>query len=266
MTSLQASQTPACGNLDTLLHQAGILEAVSEMGMTPSHFAEDLSASRHNYNRYRWSVARGEDFSRVIHAVPPEEEVGWTPWERWTTGSDGEAIHQCWVAAPDIGVQSWHWRRINYDRQHDLRPLFAVTLGSLGAQLQRARVNDAFELLDIDRSVIEDLRGHVLDCYHDYRWVVIPHFLADDGPVVNAIPPLKQAADWPWETWYKSNGQVIHHVHYAAPRPGCNEPWIEPINAPQRPPEVLARTWYWADVHSMTPIMATESLDGRREL
>jgi len=75
---------PIDSTFATQLSYAGIFAAATSMGMdADAAFGSLLSRPAHPYRRYRWFVNMDEFGNRVIHAAPPEEEVGWTPWERW---------------------------------------------------------------------------------------------------------------------------------------------------------------------------------------
>lgn len=245
----------------TTLRQRGVLQAVDELGMDVDTFMAPLvGRTDHPYRRYRWSAALGEGFAPVVHAVPPEEEVGWTPWERWTA-IDGAPRRHCWVAAPDTECAQWRWRVVDQGDAGDLRPRFARHGRGLRDQMHAARADAAFAVIGVGVDVlIASLDEEAVRRYEGYRWVVVPHFLAADGPVVYALPPAARSDEQPWESWYSDGtpgGPVIHHVHYTADRPGCSGPWWEPPGAPQRPPEVLGNAWYWYEDSQVTPAMAT---------
>lgn len=243
------------GRLITHLHQTGILRVVESMGMDAAQFANDICLSRHNYGCYRWSVGLGEGFQPVVHAVPPEEEVGWTPWERWSM-KNGEALHQCWVAAPDSDHPEWRWRTTSDEQKTDLQPRFTNLSRDLVTLLTTIRAGDAFRILGVEiDEIASELNSEARRRYSLYRWAVIPHFLAD-GPVVYALPPLLEAVNWPWESWYLENGCLAHHAHYLVPRSDNSHKWHEQPNTPQRPPEVLGQTWYWDDISMVAPVMA----------
>lgn len=218
------------------------------MGLDVARISEALSSTRHHYERYRWSVALGEGFREVIHAVPPEEELGWTPWERWTVDDAGRASHRCWVAAPSQDDPRFAWQPMDDPRAVALDPLFGGVEGDLRSRWDLNGVSDALALLGIDpEHLLAPLAQEQLTRYTECRWVVIPHFLAGDGPVVYSLPATDSPAGWPWETWYRAAGETAHHVHFDRPRPGFAEEWSEPAGAPQRPPEVLGGTWFWGD-------------------
>lgn len=245
----------------TTLRQRDVLDAVGDLGIDVDTFLAPLvGRTDHPYRRYRWSAALGEAFAPVVHAVPPEEEMGWTPWERWTA-ADGEPRRHCWVAAPDTDCAQWRWRVVDSGDAGDLRPRFARHRHGLRDQLHAARADAAFAVIGVDLdALVGSLDDEALRRYEAYRWAVIPHFSVGDGPVVYALPPAARSDEQPWESWYRDEtqgGAVVHHVHYTAERPGCIGPWSEPPGAPQRPPEVLGNTWYWSDAPGVLPAMAT---------
>ena len=206
------------------------------------------------YRTFRWSVGKDRDGVPVIHALPPEEELGWTAWERWCRGADGPR-HESWAVGDRLSGYRWH--RLGED-ESDLRPRLTRPCHDLGARLALARVDVGFAAIgvDVQTDVIHRV-GASEGRYLRYRWAVIPHWIADDGPVVYAIPPLDRAADWPWESWYREGSDdVIHHIHYTAPREGCPNRWREEKGAPQRPPEILGRDWWWGAAADATPAMS----------
>lgn len=234
------------------LGEAGVLAALARMGLDVENIGQSLSFTRHHYERYRWSVALGDGFREVVHAVPPEEELGWTPWERWTTDDAGHASHRCWVAAPSRDERRFAWRPMDDPRAVASTPLFGGAQDDLRQRFELGGVRDAFGILGIDPDgLLAALGPEQLLRYTACRWVVIPHFLADDGPVVYSLPAADGPVGGPWETWYSAEGETVHHVHADRPRPGLTEEWSEPVGAPQRPPEVLGGTWFWGDPGSL---------------
>ena len=84
----------------TTLRVAGIADACQEMKIDfEIVFAPMVSAVSHPYRSYRWSVSRDEFGNPVIHALPPEEEMGWTPWERWSL-KNNRPIRSAWILYP----------------------------------------------------------------------------------------------------------------------------------------------------------------------
>ena len=104
---------------------------------------------------------------------------------------------------------------------------------------------------------IDSLNPKAQKIYARYRWVVIPHILANDGPVIYALPPMDKSDDWPWESWYTDGiTPVIHHVHYTREKFNTTGIWTEGPGAPQRPSEIFGHTWYWYDDPDMMPALA----------
>lgn len=210
------------------------------------------------YDRYRWSMTLDAAGLPIIHALPPEEEMGWTPWERWQK-NDGETIHSHWVQFPiqtpdDRGVVHWY----SIDETTGLMPRFATPPDSLEEQLRRARADVAADWLglDFEATFLKPLSPQVERSYRDFRWVVIPHVLAADGPVIYALPPVGRSDDLPWESWYTDGTTPrIHHVHYTARKPETTGEWSERVDAPQRPPEIYDHLWYWHDDPKMLPAL-----------
>ena len=223
-------------------------------------FGALLTAADSPYRAFRWSVGKDRDGGPVIHALPPEEEVGWTPWERWCGGDDGPR-HESWVKGGSLSAYRWHRLEENAS---DLQPRLTRPGRDLSARLGLARVDAGFAAIGVDvQTEVIGTIGVAEARYLQYRWAVIPHWIADDGPVVYAIPPLDRAADWPWESWYRELADdVIHHVHYTAPREGCPNQWREEIGAPQRPPEILGLDWWWGAAADATPAMASPGAAG----
>lgn len=239
------------------LRDRGVLDAFAAMGIDPGVMIEALKATQHHYDRYRWSVALGDGFRTVVHAVPPEEEVGWTPWERWIADDAGRVSRECWIAARARNGYRMGWQRLDDVRTEGLEPLFNAGNDGLRTRFDLIGVSDAFADLGIDRDEFLAVMAPAQVEYSLCRWVVIPHFLADDGPVVYSIPSSRNADGWPWETWYAAGGRLLHHVHVKQPQSGCEEEWSEPVGAPQRPPDVLGRTWFWGDSDLVEPVRAT---------
>lgn len=249
-------------DLDLLvsLRRSGVLDAAVSLGIDPaSTFLPLTESSHHHYPRYRWSVSMHGGDGPMIHALPPEEEVGWTPWERWAGGVDGPQ-HRSWVRAESAAGDSSRsgWVTLDTD-PGDLAPVALLPPIDLRDQLHRARVFPAGVMigLDVERDILGAMDARSTERYRTYRWAVIPHALAADGPVIYACPPLARSDEWPWESWYVDSpgGPVIHHVHYTAERAGCTGRWREPIGAPQRPAEILDVTWWWYDDMRIRPAM-----------
>ena len=234
------------------LSAAGVLHTAHLMQLdVDAVFGALLQRASHPYRRYRWFVNMDEFGNRVIHAAPPEEEMGWTPWERWRI-SLNSVVREQWVSEPEK-----RWRLLN-ESQDDLTPRFAVRPASLRDQLQRARIDIAAQVLgmNFDGTFIAPASASVQDVYMRLRWVVIPHWLAGDGPVIYALPPMHKSDLLPWESWYRDGGKLIHHVHYTVAKPQSQGIWQEGAGSLQRPPEVMGVVWHWHDELSMTPTLA----------
>ncbi len=245
------------------LRHAGVLEASRDLGIDASRtFLPLIETRHHHYGRYRWSVSLDGADGPMIHARPPEEETGWTPWERWSAG-DGGPEHRSWIRDPGNGTTGSStspdsWVLLDED-PGDHRPRQLLPPADLASQLERARVVAAGRYigLDVSAAILDPMGERANQRYTNYRWVVIPHWLAADGPVLYACPPATTSDAWPWESWYvqRSGGPIVHHVHYTAARPGCTGRWREPLGAPQRPPEILDVTWWWYDDPEVRPAM-----------
>lgn len=249
-------------HLDLLisLRRSGVLDAADSLGIDPaSTFLPLTDSSHHHYARYRWSVSLDGADGPMIHALPPEEEVGWTAWERWAAAAGGTE-HRSWVRAEaaDGDANRTGWVTLDTDPT-DLAPRELHPPADLRDRLDRARVFAAGRIvgLDVEREILGPLDARADERYRTYRWVVIPHALAADGPVIYACPPVARSDDWPWESWYidSPGGSLIHHVHYTAEQAGCTARWREPVGAPQRPAEILDVTWWWYDDPQARPAM-----------
>lgn len=230
------------------LRRLGILDAAREMNLdVATAFGPIFESEDHPYSRFRWSLTSDEVGGLTINAVPPEEETGWTPWERWH-GAPSGPVHESWVR--DAGSQGWVQLQTG-------DPSLAArgVLDGLGLadRFERARLSDALTGtgIDVDRDLLAPLDADAETRYRRFRWVVIPHHTAHT-PVVYAIPPMHLSDSDPWETWYVgvAGGPPLHHVHFTAPRPESTGCWREGVGAPGRPPEVCGVDWYWhtADV------------------
>jgi len=245
--------------LDTL-RASGIHNACREMNLDFNAVFGPLAEKiNHPYRQYRWSVSRDEQGNPVIHALPPEEEMGWTPWERWSL-KNNKAIRSAWILYPirtpiKRGILNWYQLEVS----DQLTPRLLLTPENLVAKLRSARVDVVAEWLGMDFNTvfIEPLDSLAQKIYGQYRWVVIPHNLAADGPVIYALPPMNKSDDWPWESWY-TDGRLplIHHVHYTRKKEKTSGIWTEGPGAPQRPPEIFGHTWYWYDDPEMLPALS----------
>ena len=229
---------PTDQSILSILRTAGIPEACLEMNIDfESLFGPMAASDDHSYKRYRWSVSRDEKGNPLIHALPPEEEMGWTPWERWNL-KDGKPIRTSWVLyplekLPEKGIIKWYM----IEESDNLFPRFLDNTADLLTRLRLARIDVAADRLGLDfmRTFIDPLQTEVQQIYSNYRWAVIPHILADDGPVIYALPPVDSSHVWPWESWY-TDGQIplIHHVHYTFEKRNTTGVWREGHGAPQR--------------------------------
>ena len=181
----------------------------------------------------------------MINALPPEEEMGWTPWERWYKDETGVTRKDSWVLYPLrsptlSGTAKWY----SLDDQ-SLMPRYLVTPPNLQNQLLRARIPEAANVIGFDsyEILVTPLSEKVQSYYQQCRWVVMPHILAADGPVIYILPPMNRSNEWPWESWY-TDGKVklIHHVHFTKENKRTIGSWKEFPGAPQRPPEIFGVT------------------------
>ncbi len=244
----------------TTLSAAGIFRAANEIGLDADAYLSPLGdITNHPYRRYRWSVGYHANGGVMISALPPEEEMGWTPWERWYKDSTGIVRKESWVLYPlknptASGIALWY--RIEED---GLAPLFLNKPSSLEDQLSRARIYEAAKVLGFDANevLIKPLTEKGRKYYEQCRWVVVPHILGVDGPVIYILPPMNHSDEWPWESWY-SDGKtaLIHHPHFTKKTPETTQQWREYPGAPQRPPEIFGVDWYWYNDPSLKPTMA----------
>lgn len=243
------------------LSSAGIFDAARQIGLDIDKYLMPLAQRvDHPYRRYRWSVGYHEKGGRMISALPPEEESGWIAWERWYKDDDGKLRRESWVMYPlkkptAAGVAKWY----RLDEDDDLTARFLRQPASLEEKLRLARVYEAARVLgfDAEEVLIKPLSPQGRKRYRQCRWVVIPHILAADTPVIYVLPPMNLSDKWPWESWY-TDGKVplIHHVHYTKSTPLTVGSWQEYPGAPQRPPEIFGVTWYWYDDLNLVPTMA----------
>ncbi len=243
-----------------LLVGRGVKDAAKEMGIDfDKIFSPMTESANHPYRRYRWSVGRDEFNQPLIHALPPEEEMGWTPWERWGF-IDHKPIRSAWILYPvkqpvKRDVINWYV----LEESGNLFPRLLSETQNLVTQLRLARIDVAAEWLglDFEKIFIDPLPEEIQNIYKQYRWVIVPHMLAADGPVIYALPPIHQADDWPWESWY-TDGCLpqIHHVHYTKRNGNTTGTWSEGTGSPQRPPEIFGVKWYWYNDLDMVPALA----------
>jgi len=241
------------------LSSSGVLEAARQIGLDIDQYLIPLAQRvDHNYRQYRWSVGYHENGGIMISALPPEEELGWTPWERWYQDK-GITQKESWVMYPlketaSKGVARWY----KLD-EHDLMPRFLRKPSSLEDQLHVARIDEAARILgfDLEEVLVKPLSDKGRNYYARCRWVVIPHILGGDGPVIYILPPMNQSDHWPWESWYTDGKtSLIHHVHFTKKNSRTTGVWKEYPGAPQRPPEIFGVVWYWYDDTALIPTMA----------
>ena len=242
------------------LSSAGIFDAARQIGLDANKYLAPLAGqSNHSYRRYRWSVGYYQNGGVMISALPPEEETGWTPWERWYKDDQGVTRKESWVMYPlkdpaPSGTARWY--RLN---DNDLFPSHFKRESGIENKLRRTRIFEAASIIgfDADKILIKPLSKKGKLYYQQCRWAVIPHILANDGPVIYVLPPMNRSDDWPWESWY-TDGKVklIHHVHFTKKKKNTHGSWKEYPGAPQRPPEIFGITWYWYDDKKLTPAMA----------
>lgn len=245
----------------SMLSMSGIFDAAKKIDLDAKTYLTPLSTTNgHPYRRYRWSVSYHENGGVMISALPPEEEMGWTPWERWYKDEKGVTRKESWVLYPlknpdSSGVARWYKLE-----ESQLAPRFLNKPSSLEELLRLTRIFDAASVLGFDASekLIKPLGANARSYYAQCRWVVIPHILGADGPVIYILPPMDRADEWPWESWY-SDGKtpLIHHPHYTKKTRLTTEKWREYTGAPQRPPEVFGVDWYWYNDATLTPTMTT---------
>ncbi|WP_425398960.1 hypothetical protein [Aeoliella sp.] len=244
----------------TTLSTAGVLTAAEEMGLDASTYLLPLAERvDHPYRQYRWSVDYAPDGSSMINALPPEEEVGWIPWERWWR--DGDTLrHESWVLYPikrpsQGGMPRWY----QLDEEASLYPRMMFPPKDIEEKLRLARVDEAARVLGFDHRevLLEPLSAKGRARYLECRWVVIPHILGADQPVIYSLPPMHRSDTWPWETWYTDGKRpLILHVHYTAKSPLTTGEWTLHPGAPQRPAELFGRRWYWYDKADPAPVMS----------
>src|SRR5579863_879911 len=241
------------------LSSAGIFDAAQQIGLDANKYLVPLAAdTNHSYRRYRWSVGYHQTGGLMISAFPPEEESGWTPWERWYNDDKGITRKDSWVLYPlnDLAISgNLKWHRLKDD---DLFPWHFNRESGIENILGRTRIFEAANSIGFDAKeiLIKPLSKKGKLYYEQCRWVVIPHILADDGPVIYILPPMNLSDDWPWESWY-SDGKtkLIHHVHFTKKNKKTKGSWKEFPGAPHRPPEIFGVTWYWYDDKKLIPAM-----------
>lgn len=245
-----------------VLDRAGIREAAREIGMNADEvFGPLVERSNHPYRSYRWSVSYAETGGPLIQALPPEEEMGWTPWEEWLA-LDGQPLRRAMVLFPlektTRGVPLWWCLESS---RTELQPRRAQPPKTLADLFRRDRVIEAAKVtgFDAEKLLLKPMTPEAEAIYLQMRWSVAPHRLAADLPVIQCLPSRERAHEWPWETWYTDGKTpLIHHVHFSAPNSRTeSKPWSEGVGAPQRPVELFGTQWHWYDDPKMTPALAT---------
>jgi hypothetical protein len=242
------------------LSLVGVFEAAHEIGLDVEQYLKPLAQRvDHNYRHYRWSVGYHGNGGVMINALPPEEESGWTPWERWYKDEQGLTQKESWVMYPlknsnPSGIARWY----KLDEK-DLMPRYLERTSTLEGKVRQARIYEASKIIgfDTDQILINPLSENGLSYYQQCRWVVIPHMLSGDAPVIYILPPMNRSNDWPWESWY-TDGKIklIHHVHFTKENEATKGVWKEYPGAPQRPPEIFGVNWYWYNDTELKPAMA----------
>ena len=243
-----------------VLKDAGVPEASQALGI---NFGETFGSldgkSHHIYLRYRWSVSYSVTGSPLIQALPPEEEMGWLPWEEWYS-LNGKPVRRAMVLYPvkemTRNVPIW-W--VLEQSSIELFPRDSIAPRTIEELFRRNRVYEAANAVGFDaqKLIIEPLSFNAKEIYLRMRWTVAPHRLAADLPVIQCLPPVDKLNEWPWETWYTDGKTpLIHHVHYTKPT-GHTAPksWKERDGAPQRPFELFRHEWYWYNDDSFTPAL-----------
>ncbi len=245
---------------DGVLRHAGIWEAAPEIGLDADKvFLPLAKRTDHPYRMYRWSVSYAETGGPLIQALPPEEEMGWMPWEEWLK-LDGKPVRRAMALFPIDKMKGQIPLWWCLERSDDLTPRRATTPGTLAELFKRDRIIEAAKVTGFD-AVKEllapmSLKGEAV--YRRMRWSVAPHRIAADLPVIQCLPPADKMREWPWETWYTDGKTpLIHHVHYTVPN-ARTEPksWREREGAPQRPQELFGHNWYWYNDLEMAPALA----------
>ena len=242
-----------------MLSTNGVLTAAKEIGLDIDKYLIPLAQRvDHPYRTYRWAVGFDKDCKIAINALPPEEEMGWTPWEQWVN-ENGKVIHRQLVMYPAKNITNGIVRWYELNDFPGIEPRFLRRTETFLQQLKAARIDVAAEILGLNTEevFVKSLSEMAKVIYSNFRWAIIPHQVSADAPVIYALPPMNHADRRPWESWY-TDGKVplIHHVHYTAETSDTIADWQENPGAAQRPPEVFGVVWYWYDDPSMTPALA----------
>ena len=235
-------------------------EAAQEIGLDADTIFRPLTQrTNHPYRSYRWSVSYAETGGPLIQALPPEEEMGWMPWEEWLA-LEGKPVRRAMVLYPvrEMTRQVPRWWCL--EKSPDLTPRRAAPPQTLEALFRRDRVFEAASVVGFDagKTLLAPLSPQAQLLYLGMRWSIAPHRLAADLPVIQCLPPADKRREWPWETWYTDGKTpLIHHVHLTVPN-NRTEPksWRERDAAPQRPAELFGANWYWYNDLNMAPALA----------
>ncbi|MCX6925023.1 MAG: hypothetical protein NT154_17695 [Verrucomicrobia bacterium] len=243
-----------------VLSRAGVWEASQEIGLDSERVFRPLAQrTNHPYRSYRWSVSYAETGGPLIQALPPEEEMGWMPWEEWLA-LEGKPVRRAMVLYPVREMTRRVPRWWCLEKSHDLTPRRVAPPPTLEALFRRDRIFEAARVVkfDVDKTLLAPLSPRARQIYLGMRWSIAPHRLAADLPVIQCLPPADKRREWPWETWYTDGKTpLIHHVHLTVPN-NRTEPksWRERDGAPQRPAELFGANWYWYNDLNMAPALA----------
>lgn len=256
----EQAATPAA-DFESVLRRTGIWDVAGEIGLDADKVFGPLARrTDHPYRLYRWSVSYAETGGPLIQALPPEAEMGWTPWEEWLA-LDGKPLRRAMVLYPvrEMTRQVPRWRCLEQS-DTDLAPRSAAPAKTLEELFRRNRVFEAAETVgfDVQRMLLDSLSSKAREIYLQMRWPILPHRLAADLPVIQCLPPRGRAHEWPWESWYTDGKtSLIHHVHLTRPNKRTEpKSWSERAEAPQRPPELFGTGWFWYNDPDMTPALA----------
>src|SRR6478736_3853408 len=123
----------------SILSSAGIFDSAHRIGLDVDKYLLPLARYvNHSYRRYRWSLGYHESGGEMISALPPEEETGWTPWERWYKDAQGLTRKESWVMYPlrdpdHLGIARWY----KLDEK-DLMPWYLRKSSTLEDKLRQA--------------------------------------------------------------------------------------------------------------------------------
>ena len=246
-------------DFESVLRRAGIWEVADAIGLDADQvFLPLVKRADHPYRMYRWSVSYAQTSAPLIQAMPPEEEMGWMPWEEWLA-LDGKPIRRAMALFPirEMIRQVPRWWCL--EQSADLTPRRATPPKTLAELFHRDRIIEAANATGFDAAklLLAPLSPNAEQIYLHMRWSVAPHRLAADLPVIQCLPPADKLREWPWETWYTDGKTpLIHHVHLTVPNNGTEpKSWRERDGAPQRPAELFGSKWYWYDDPDMAPAL-----------